>query len=295
MPIFPQETPEPGDPGALIASAYQYEFRGLLFGAGTDYVTQEVTGILGAPTARDADQDKKNDHGVNPGILLYGKRIIQFNLTISGVGGLDIEGKLADARRTFQAPMRRYSLRLEEFVFQRPGEPKKVLFARCTKRDFTSDYRTARGLASGSVELQAPDPRIYSLEVHHADLSLPENETTDTIVIVNSGDHEDGAEPTITLHGPWNDPVIENTTDEEREFKLNFDLGPTDHVRVNFKTRIIEVSEDDGPFVENFTILSPDSRWWVLHPGQNTLQFTRGGGAVGLEGSAEVDWRDVYA
>lgn len=293
MPVFPETPIDPGEPGAEIVP-YGYEFRGFRFGSGTDYITEEVDGLLGSATSRDQDQDKSNDHGVNPGILLFGKRIIAFNMKVIGAPGEDIEQKLENLNRIFQPPARRKTRELSAFIFQRPGAPKKVIYARCTKRDFTSSYNVARGLAEGSVELQAPDPLIYSLAVNDATVILPGGSTSDSTILLNDGDHEDGSSPVFTISGPSTNPVITNQTDENRQFKLNVVLDANDSVRVDFKNRQIEVSRDGDPYEKDFTILAPDSRWWVLVPGLNTVSYNRGGGNAGATSTLTIEWQDVW-
>ena len=294
MPVFPAPEIEPGVPGALIEEDYQYEFRNLLFGSGTDFVTTEVTGLLGSATARDQDVDKGHDHGSHPGMIFYGKRFIAFDMTIRAANGADMEQKLEAAARAFQLPRIRNSKNMEPFIFRRPGVEDKVCYARCTKRDFPSNFKTAKGLAVGSVELQAPDPVFYSLTPSHADLDLPPTVTTGGVLVPMDGSHADGAKPLLTLTGPATNPVIENDTDDSRAIRLQVTLGANDAVRIDIKKRIVEHRIGlAGAWNRNYAIVRADSQWWALLPGNNQIIYSRTGSST--TSTLDIDWQDAWA
>jgi len=280
--------------GDLVDRPYRYEFRDLAFGAGTDYIVEEVQGLLSMPTVRDGDTDRQSTDGAFPGVLTFGKRTLAFDLIIIGTAGTDIEGKLATARRTFQPPQRRKSTVMEPFVFQRPGEVKKVAYVRCTKRDFTSDYETARGKAEGSVELVAVDPTIYSLVVHDEEIQIAAAATSGTGTVTNAGDNADGTLPILTLTGPMTDPVVQNLDDDGRQFKLEGVFDADDQVRVDFRRRIVETRSGAGAWTEDYSIVKNDSLWWALLPGDNDLVFQRNSGNTATFATLEVTWQDAF-
>lgn len=272
---------------------YGYEFRGLSFGTGTDFVTEEVTGLLSSATARDSDVDKAHDHGSNPGTLLYGKRIISFNMKIKGTSA-DIEGKIATAQRIFQAPRIRYTNVPEPFVFQRPGGVKKVCYVRCTKRDFPSNFKTARGFAVGSVELVAPDPLIYSLTPSQAILTLDAGVVAGTNNATMNGDHADGASPVLTITGPATNPIIQNATDDGRAMRFDVVLAANDALRITVKTRRVERRVGlAGDWNKEFGLTRTDNQWWKLLPGVNVINYNRTGSATAS--TLTIDWSDTWS
>lgn len=257
--------------GSELTRAYAYGFKNLVFGSGTDYVTTQVDGLLGMAPVRDTDTERQGDHGVFPGILTYGKRIMAFDLTIVGQAGTDIENKLAVARRVFQLPRKRLSRNLEPFTFWRPGQPKKMCFVRCTNRDFSSDFQTARGMAKGSVELTAPSPLIYSTQLFSNQIAPTGGSGSRTITM--NGDYADGAWPELRITGPVTTALIQNVADGGRTIRLSLSLGASDVAIVNVEREIVWVNG-----VRRSTAIRSDNQWWSLLPGSNQIFYTRQGG-----------------
>lgn len=276
-------------PGDQIYADMQYEFRNLLFGADTDILTEKVTGLLASAPARNQDVDKLGDHGASPGVVTYGKRTIAFDLHVMGASGNDIETKLEVARKAFQLPRRRASRSPSEFVYKRPGQPLKVIYARCERRDFTSDYKTARGLASGSVELIAPDPLIYSLVVNEETLTLPVGTANGEIEIYQAGDCEDGAAPVIEIVGPSTDATVTSATDENRALKVDGAISAVQTFLFDEKDLTATLDgADAGAMIRN------DSQFWTLLPGWNTIVYARSAANMGAESTMKIRWRDTY-
>jgi hypothetical protein len=295
MPVFPIEEEEVGAPGSEIVASYQYEFRGFLFGSGTPYIVSQAQGILSMPSTTDHDSDKEYEHGVHPGTLTMGKRIIAFDLSIAGAAGVDIETKQAELNRIFQTPRLRQSRITEPLVFWRPGQVKKAAYVRCTKREFSSTYKTARGLSVGSVELQAPDPRLYGLDTITATKALGIGETTGDVSASGFGDFVDGTLPVIEITGPATNPTIANIDDDSRTFKLAVILTAADAVRVDFQSQRIWKRTGIGqPWVEDFTIFDNTSKWWAVLPGENTIRCTRAAGNTAASATYSITSRDVW-
>lgn len=279
-------TTEPGD---LIAVEYQYEFRNLLFGSGTDYVTTKVSGLHALPPVRNSDVDYVLEHGAQPGPVTMGKRTISIDMTIKGAAGQDIEDKISSASAAFQLPSRRNSRRTEKFVFWRPGQVKKFINVRCERRDFPSDFETARGMCKGTVDLVAPDPLVYSLQEHTKTLTLGTGETSGQINIPNFGNHQDGAACILEVTGPATNFSITNSTDDNRSLQTNASLDADDVFIHDQAPFITTLNGDDGAdFVEN------DSQEWRLLPGENVLVFSRSGTNAAAPATLKVTWRDVW-
>lgn len=291
MPVFPEAAIAPGQVGSRVVP-YGYEFRDFQFGAGTDFITEEVTGLLSMAPARDQDIDRAHAHGVNPGILLYGKRILSYSMKIIGQMGPDIEGKLATAGRVFQPPRIRNSRQLEPLVFWRPGQPHKVCWVRCTKRDFPSNYQTARGFAVGAVEFQAPDPLIYALEESTSDLTLGNTIVVGNTIVSMEGDAADGAPPIIEITGPATNPIIGNDADDGRAIRLDVVLAIGDSLRVDVKKRKVEIKRGAGEWTKDYSVIRNDNQWWNLLPGLNNITYNRTGSAA--PSTLTLTWNDVW-
>lgn len=276
-------------PGDLINSDYQYEFRGLLFGAGTDYITTAVNGLLSAPDAVNRDTDSMNGHGAVPGILTGNKRTVEFDLSIIGGSGLDIEQKLNAAQEAFQLPRRRYSREMEPLIFRRPGQPAKVIYVRCERREFESNYNVAHGLAEGSVQLVAPDPIIYSLEEHTAVIELAPGDTNGQIEVYQFGNLVDGAPCTLEIQGPATNPIVGNVTDDNRQVKTTVVLTAANTLVVDQKTLDSTLDGADA-----FGSVRNDSQYWQLLPKKNVITFSRAGGNTAATARLTIRWRDAW-
>lgn len=283
-------------PGDLLVREYQYEYRTLLFGSGTSFVTTEVTGLLGMPDADDKSSDREYDHGQDPGFLRLPARVVAFNISIVGNKGADIERKLAMARKTFQVPRRRNALLMEPFVFWRPGEPKKVIYVRCTRRDFTSNYDTARGRADGSVELTAPDPVIYALEAQDEAVTLPGGAVTGNVLIESYGDFDDGSWPLVTVQGPATNPRIQNVGDDGRTLRVDTVMDADDILTIDAKTKEINISRDGGAtWVDAWNITRADNEFWSVLPGVQQIVYSRSAGNTATPSTCTIHWQDAYA
>lgn len=273
--------------GSELTAHYKYGFRDLTFGAGTDYITTKVDGLLSLPSVKANDRGRQFEHGVFPGSVLMGKRTITFDMTIVGQAGEDIERKLGAARRVFQPPRKRQAREGEPFTFWRPGEPKKFCLTRCTNRDFPSEFSTARGLAKGSVELQAPDPLIYSTIQNEATVTLAGTDTAGEVELFQAGDYVDGAWPIITIEGPTATPIISNAEDYGRAIRLDLALGTSDVAVIDVEQEIVWVNG-----IRRSTAIRSDSQWWALLPGYSTITYNRQGGSSAS--ALTVHYRDVW-
>lgn len=268
---------------------YQYEFRGLIFGSGTDFITETVDGLLSMATARAGDVDNANDHGAIPGPVLHSKRVMPFDMTIRGVRGVDIEGKLATARKVFQIPTRRNFNVMEIFAFKRPGEVRKMVLAQCLKRDIPSNYETARGKAKCSIELRATDPAIYSLAENFSTRQMAIGATNSQFNVQNLGDFEDGSRKMrFRLVGPFTDVRIQHV-ELNRTIVLNGTANAGQVLIVDLDTRTITL---DG--VNVYSWRQPANQWWRLLPGANTILVTRAGSNTGGAMTIETYWRDTW-
>lgn len=276
--------------GDLINIEYQYEFRGWLFGSGTDTIVRSVSGLLALPEVRNSDIDRLNDHGATPGISVLSKRTVSFDVTILGSPGVDIESKVAEARTACQPPPKRLSRTLEPLAFWRPGAPKKVVYGRCERRDFESNYELARGKGEGSFDIVCPDSFIYGMEQKSVTITLAIGATTGQVNVFNFGDFRDGALCTVEIQGPATNAIVANSTDDNRQIKLDGAIAAGETFVLDQKTMEATLDGDDA-----FTMVRNDSQYWALLPGQNTIVFSRAAGATSAIARCTIRWQDTYA
>lgn len=254
--------------GDLITANYQYEYSGLLMGAGTSYIVERVEGLYSLPDIKSRDSDRQDEHGQYSGVdLLSGRRLV-VRLAFNETSASSLESLLANAGRAF-----RPGTVEEPFVFQRPAQGGKRFVTAKTKRksfDQEIDWHYARGVGRGIVELQASDPRIYSMTLKSQQVTLAGGASSASdLLIENDGDFETYA--TITLTGPTSDPRIQNATDDNREIKLDIDIT-TETLVIDTNRKTVTV---DG--VDRYDVVRSDSQWWKIQPGPNTIKYNRTG------------------
>lgn len=286
MPVYPAAAIAPGDPGYLVEEDYQYEFRALLFGHGTDFQTETVEGILGLPSARTSDTARDEDHGDYPGVDLMPGRTVNIKMNILGTVG-DIQEKIALAAKTFQISKRRA---FEEFPFvtKRPGQNPRYLWARARRAEFPSNYDTARGKAKGAVQLYATDPRWYSLEESLADITIAAAGANEQGNVETFGDLEDGTFPVIEIEGPCTNPRITNVTDDGRAIRIDVVVPIGQTLVIDTKAKTVFLNG-----VDRFDTVRGDNQWWVLLPDDNTVIYNRTGG--GIASRCRLRWHDAWA
>jgi Phage tail protein len=254
--------------GDLITANYQYEYSGLLMGAGTPYIVERVEGLYSLPDIRGRDSERQDEHGLYPGVdLLSGRRIL-IRLGFNELSATNLESLLANAGRAF-----RPGTVEEPFVFQRPGQGGKR-FVNCkTKRknfDQEIDWHYSRGAGRGIVELQGSDPRIYSMTLKSTQVNLAAGTSVaGDLLVENDGDFETYG--TVTIGGPTVNPRIQNSADGNREIKLDITLT-TEELVLDLNRKTVTV---DG--VDRYDVVRNDSQWWKILPGTNTIKYNRTG------------------
>jgi hypothetical protein len=287
--------------GEMVIEDYQYEYNGFLFGHNTDVLVEEINGLLGMPSSSSGDISFAGDHGAIPGVVRMDKRTVEIALHLLGSAGTDIEDKLAWAAACFRVPRLRSfgaSRELKPFVFQRPGQPKKMCLVRCDRREFSSNYDTAVGKASGSVQLVAPDPVIFSYEEHSTSVTLPAAALSGTMTVTNAGDHPDGVRPVVRITGPARNPRIKNDADDDRTLRLDLDIDATQALTIDLYTRVVHLEDASDPaiYVDKFDAVRSDNEWWNLLPDDNLITYTRdGSGLSGASSTLTVVHRDGWS
>ncbi len=144
-------------------SDYQYSFRGVIMGDGTNYDMISMEGLHDI-IIRDTDRDNPRDHGIVPGQHSATFKLIRASLEVAGTAGSTAHEDDVIALMDALSPDRHEdpSETDDQFTFKFPGEDEKFLFARPIRRSRPRRNQTEFGLAAVRFELKQYDPRTYS-------------------------------------------------------------------------------------------------------------------------------------
>lgn len=278
---------------------FQQSFNGLTFG-GVGAAVQFVgaDGLEDLPEVRTSDEARGNTDGMYSGSDLLGGRTVHLDLLIvAGAVGLSMRTVVEQLKAAFVVQ----KTGTLPYRFTLPGATTKRLNVRCRRRllPIAADYPFGR--APASVELFAPDPRIYEDTASSVSVALPSavtgrtyNRTYNLIygaggsgntqVATNTGTV--ATKPTIVLTGPVDTPLVQNLTTGQF-LRFNIVLAATDTLTIDTDARTVFLNGTTSVR----TALSTDSTWWDLAPGPNTVLY----GAAGFTAStATVSWRSAY-
>ncbi len=248
---------------------YIYTYNSLDIGHGTAYKVESVEGLLALPEMRVHDQERQDADGDWPGDDLLGPRVVRISLWVSGTPGTATE-TLLRALRTAYKRIQSSEATYPPFTFQRPGGGPWHINARVRRYAFPSNYDLAHGLGKGAIELYAPDPLIYEATL----LSTVVNAGS-TVTINNTGSAP--VFPILEYEGPGgggSDLIFRNiTTGQDINLQNYFVADP-----IIVDNRKKTVVNDVGVTADY--MLSFDSDFWPLLPGNNSIQHVGPSGTV---------------
>lgn len=177
-------------------------------------------------------------------------------------------------------------LQIEVYV-RKPNVPDKLLMS--------ADY---------TLDLYAPDYRIYSQELHQARLnifegggmSIPMPIPMDMSVggsiqtqLNNAGNIS--SKPAIVIYGTIDDPTVSNQT-TGKSFSLNYTLTSVDErIEIDVVNRtVLYFSSPTATGLNIRQYFSGD--WFELEPGNNTIKLVVAD--ISDLGYAQISWRDAY-
>ncbi len=258
--------------GDLVVSNYQYEYRNLLMGAGTQYLVESIEGLYSTPDIKDFSMDRDDKDGSSIGRLLYGPRHITMQvqvLSAEGLSGLarqqDYEAKML----ALQAAFARVA-GVQPFVFLRPGRVKTFVNARCTRREVPIDYHGAVGYQKAVLELTAPDPLLYSMNYATTPITIAGGASTNSGTVTNAGNYP--SRPVLSIAGPTVNPRIANAGDGNRSIKIDMTVNAGQTLVIDIAARTVLL---DG--VDNYDKVRSDNQWWQLAAGAQTISYSRTG------------------
>lgn len=272
--------------GDLITQPGQYEYSGLLTGHLTSHIINNVTGLLGSPDIVENDIERQDAHGKWPGLAFADSRTIEFD-----VFGEYATWALAEAAIAALNMAYRYEQGFLPFVFSKPGQPTKYVNAEVRRREFDTSFELAHGMLEGSVQLFAADPRKYSLAEHAQTITILNAQNNGQLTVNNAGNAKAGL--TITITGPATNPVLQNIDDQNKAVRFkqadgsNLIMDADDVLIVDMAHRTVLFN-----YVELYELVTKDSDWWHLVPGDNRLVYSRQDASA--QSTADITYRDVW-
>jgi phage-related protein len=255
-----------------MPGTYIYTYNGLDIGKGTSYKVESVEGLLSLPEMRTHDVERQDNDGDWSGDDLLGPRIVRISLWVLGTPGSATETLLRNLRAAYKrirGPVEHEAL--PWFSFQRPSTPAYHINARVRRYAFPSNYDLAHGLGRGAIELYAPDPLIYE-----ATLSSTVINAGQTVTINNTGTAP--VYPILEYDGPGGtggtDLKFVNTTTGQTIDLQNYTIADPTIIN-NRKQTVVNDVGTTGDFMLSF-----DSEFWPLMPGNNSIQHQGPSGTV---------------
>lgn len=290
---------EYGSVGGKVTREGQAQIDDLLVGRGSPYgITSFTSGI---PSLRTADTDRGGRDGSTPGADLMGARIAR--LTLSARDG-NPPGRgpwLPDVVDALAAVLRRRD-GLFPLVWRpwRAAEP-RALFVRPRRAEWAQNHgEWSLGIVDGvPIELYAPDPRWYDVDVSTALIEPPEGQSgrgydrtypltypggvAGSVFVTNRGNVETW--PRVTIPGPVTNPRIVNGT-TGRAVELDLVVPDGQNLEVDMDARTVLL----GGTASRYGSMT-ESRFWTLEPGVNELRYSA---ATTAAAPAIVQWRSAW-
>ncbi|MDQ3760968.1 MAG: phage tail family protein [Actinomycetota bacterium] len=288
----------------------QYAYRGLTFGAATDYHVNRAEGFEGFEV-RSSDSDQPRNDGALRGLDYVAPKTISFELSMieEDADGSGYEDLWSQVRAAFQP-----SLILDyPLTFKRAGQPERLINCRPIQLVRTEEFKRFNRLGFPPVVLRAVDPRIYSSEEHTGNVPVyaassggmdwsvanwPVDFTTglqNEFVAINAGTAN--AYPLLRFYGPTVGTCTAVTL-------TNTTTGQTFVVSTTITTGQILTGDMTAAINGTDALvvsLSGSSRYgswslprspFYLAPGSNTLRFQITGTSTDM--IANVTWRDTW-
>lgn len=267
---------KPGD--NLTGANGQVEWNGTLWGAGTSFTLQEITGWRSLPQLDNLNVQRPSRHGAWPARRLAQQRLVTIRLQPNSISDPEQIDDLLAELDAVTGP-------LEDetewpLVVKLYGDP-QLAFGAILDRDVPNDGDYSVGAPSVSVLIVCSDPRRYSLSRTGVDLPLDT-----TITLTNAGNVS--THPIIRVNGPVLDPAVTNLTlDRVLQFSLELADGEQLVIDTDAGTAVIG-SESQ---MQTLTGISVPVTEFVLARGANQVRFSAGDGG---SNATTVLYRDAF-
>ncbi|MGW1837085.1 phage distal tail protein [Streptomyces sp. NPDC002067] len=287
----------------LISQDGQIQFNNLLLGETTPFVGEQLTGWDDLPDTDVANVAMPGQHGVWPGQILAGTRVLQWDFFV-----------LPDAPEQFPDLMARLRAATalgqeeKELVVQLAGA-RRMMRGRVIRRSLPADRRYTRGEPSGSIVWECSDPRRYSVAENRARVGLPEAEpgldwsggldwpldwgragSTGSLDVFNDGDAP--AHPVVEFRGPVVRPaLVQTSTGLVLEYGIT--LAERDTLTVDCAAGTV-VLNGGASRLYTATRASRPEQAFTVAPGSTSMSFRAEMSAYDPRASVTVRWRHAY-
>lgn len=257
---------------------------------GIGWLWQSLQGFDGADVSGGIVQ-KSGDHGGWASPQFYAPRTMTLTVTASA----PTQGLRDYARSLLQAAVPVSDL--ATFTYNEPI-PKRLQVRRSGK--IAETYPTLTDVTF-TIGLVAPDPRKYSAQQHTATVAatgasssigvtlpftlpftFPAQPPYGSAICPNEGDF--GSPPVITITGPITSPGLVNVTTGQQVSWSGLTVPAGSVLVADFSTRLAQLNGVYRP-------ADARSAWWLLEPGDNTVQIT---GQNDSGATMQIDWRDSW-
>lgn len=248
-------------------------------------------------TPRRRDYEHAARHGITDRTKFYGAQVLDLAGYATGPDDASTQNNYEELESRFTLPGP------HTFRFRRLGrtEDEQVTFTVAAGPDAPSEgySRTVRWAAS----IVGADPRIYSATLKGGSydptasiaggglvmpIAMPlvfTTTTTSELIVQNQG--KAPTPPIFTIHGPVDQPIIDNDTTLESIYLLA-NLGTADTIVVDVAARSVKLNGAERKDLFDST----RSTWFELPKGQNALRLRGNNMAVGVT-SLGVAFRDA--
>ncbi|WP_431980796.1 phage distal tail protein [Streptomyces qinglanensis] len=287
----------------LITQDGQIQYGGLLLGEETPYVGEKLTGWDDLPDFDVADVAMPGQHGVWPGQMLAGSRVLQWDFSILP-DDLEDYPAILNRLRAATAPGQEE----QKLVVQLAGA-RRMLRGRITRRSLPADRQYTKGEPSGSLVWECSDPRRYSVTESRTRVGLPESEpgldwagglewpldwgpagSTGSVTATNAGDAP--AHPVVEFRGPVVRPAVVQT---ERGLVLEYGLtlAERDTLTVDCAAGTVMLNGSASRLYAA-TRSSVPEQTFTVEPGSTPMSFRADMSAYDPRASVTVRWRNAF-
>ena len=282
----------------MALSNYQFQFGTFVFGAGTPFLVNEVTGLEDLPAIRNQDDNKGYNDGMFTGRDFYSGRTLTFMFTILAGNGNTAQQNY----NLFQAAINPQQTGTTALQFLlSPSDTQKTIKARVRTRAVPVTPEYTYGKITAQVTMFCPDPRYYDITSTTLNLtpSAPSGRTynrtynlsygggslTGSGFVINNGWAT--TNPIVTIQGPAVNPVLTNNTTNQ-SITINYTLGASDVVVIDLNLKTVTLN---GTSARN--ILANNSQWFSAPTGTTQLSFSATSFTLGAT-SCRVTYANAY-
>ncbi|MCA1569782.1 MAG: phage tail family protein [Chloroflexi bacterium] len=277
---------------------WDWTFNGFTWGDDALDVVS-VEGLLGM--VAESSNVRRSDRGSTPGRVRLPEKTITMEVELAAATSAAMLERLALARAA-------WTVRQDELplTFQVKGDIAKRVYCRPVRHAIPITVRYEFEFLEMAVQFEATDPLIYSDDEHSATtapaqpgagltvpftppFTVPAATSLGVVSLINAG--TTAAPWAARIDGPVTNPVIRHLESGRLlDFSANGGLviGAGQWVDIATDSRSVRLL---GTGDRRITIRLPESRWFLLDPGANTVEFTADTGT----GAITISHRDAWA